>query len=409
VKQVLFVLAAISMFVVGAAQAATTDTEELTEFLVKKGILTVEDAASFRADLAIMRQADAQKPKKEFNVVAKTPVNVSGYLQLQYNSTQGYNVYDEGKIRRARVSLSGDLTRQVGYKFQVDAVQPLRDVVQSATLTGSQSSGYTLTTKTTKVVTRPILLDAQIEYRPMLLPYVKFSVGQFKLPFGRENLESSPKLESIERSTMTERLVPGRDIGSQGRDIGGMAGGQVRFLEGKVAVDWASGVFNGAGINVGEDNYWKDTCERLIVTLWNKLSLGGSQYDGKFWAKRGSRNVKTDKIRSGAEATLVWEPISIKSEFVAVNDTLKAEGWYAQGLWHALKKPLDLEAVVKYEAYHPNLAYDADHVRTDVSTVGLNWNLNKSARLQANYQFRKDPEGQEKRNDTFLAQFQAQF
>ncbi|MBI4777689.1 hypothetical protein HY792_02010 [Candidatus Desantisbacteria bacterium] len=197
----------VSIFIGQQTVFALGVDELLLDRLVKKGVITPEDAAGIRAEAAVKAQEEL-KAKKRFNVEGKTRIDLSGYLHFQYAADEATGKFDGFKIRRVRLDFRGDVSKDIGWRTQLDAVQPLKNVVEKVT----QKDAATVTTTTTKAVTRPVLLDAYLDYKPY--SFANFRIGQFKLPFGQENLESSPKRDIINRSQVTERLVPGRDIGS---------------------------------------------------------------------------------------------------------------------------------------------------------------------------------------------------
>lgn len=368
--------------------------EVLLDRLVEKGLITLEDAAIIRAETAIKTQEELElKRTDKYNVEGKTKFGFGGYLQLQYNATQ--SVFSESRIRRARIDVKGDIPENISWRLQMDTVQPLKRVLDSLALTQNPTTkDVSIKTTTTTVVTRPVLLDATIDYK---FPSFIFRVGQFKLPFGRENLESSPKLDTINRSQVTEKLVPGRDIGSQGRDIGALVSGIYAFSSGKM-VDYSIGVFNGAGINVGDDNNSKDIAVRLLTFPAQGLTCGTAYYSGK------SGPDRKKKLRTGFELSYITPTLSLKSEYVTGKEGLiKKYGWYGQ---LGYKFHLQKELVLKFDRLEPDKTKVND--RSSVWTLGLNWFLNKSSKIQANYEW-KTEEGKKIDNNTFLTQFQVQF
>ena len=64
------------------AFAAESDVDRLLDLLTEKGVISKEDAAAFRADLAIKKQEEKQE-QKEFTVIAGKPIKISGYTQLR--------------------------------------------------------------------------------------------------------------------------------------------------------------------------------------------------------------------------------------------------------------------------------------------------------------------------------------
>lgn len=379
-------------FILFYLSGISSANELLIDRLIEKGVLTQEDAAGIRAEAAIKAQEEAEKRKK-FSVEGKSRIDLGGYIQAQYTNDNSNSARNEFKIRRARLDLRGN-TPQTGWRLQVDAVQPLKDAVTSLSQNATTKD---VTVKTSKVVTRPVLLDAYLDYN--LHPYASLRVGQFKIPFGRENLESSPNLDTINRSQVTERLVPGRDIGSQGRDIGGQVSGVLDAGDGTKIAEYAVGIFNGAGINVGETNDRKDADIRLLLFPVQGLAVGAAYYNGKTGA-----SADMDKIRTGVEAAYTVNGLFMKGEYIMGKDgSTDKYGWYAIAGYRFIPA---LEGVVKYDSLDPD--EDAADDRTDVTTFGVNWLLSKSAKIQLNYEI-KTEEGPKIANNAFLSQFQLQF
>ncbi|MBA3885683.1 MAG: hypothetical protein H0X67_08110 [Acidobacteria bacterium] len=77
--------------------------------------------------------------------------------------------------------------------------------------------------------------DAIIEIRPVGRDY-RFQMGQFKAPFGLQQLVSSGKLQFVERAITDAKFTPMRDMGVM---LAGTAAGEV--------VGYNLGLFNGSG------------------------------------------------------------------------------------------------------------------------------------------------------------------
>ena len=115
----------------------------------------------------------------------------------------------------ARVNVSGSFLENFDFKIEADfGANSL-----------SEQSGY-----------RAAITDAYLNWNRFAAANVKF--GQFKTPFGYEQLTPDPKALTIERSLPNDRLTDGRQIGL------GVAGD---FL--KKRVGYSVGVFNGSGVN----------------------------------------------------------------------------------------------------------------------------------------------------------------
>ena len=153
--------------------------------------------------------ARAQETKDSPVMTALKSLKLSGYAQV-YGAVWDKDT-DTFSLHRARVSLSGELVKNLRFKVQVDLVKS------------------------------PVLLDGLVEFEPFKAAGLRF--GQFKVPFSIENLVSSGDLDLINRSLVVDTLCPGRDNGSSGRDIGVVAYGTYSVLE------YTAGLFNGSGIN----------------------------------------------------------------------------------------------------------------------------------------------------------------
>jgi len=377
----LFILAPLSM-------AKESDLDKLINLLIEKGVITLEEAAKLRADLAIQKQAEKEK-QKEFTIVGEKLMKLSGYTQFRYQALQEQGKIDGFDIRRARLSLKGDITPHFSYKLQQEF--------------GGSS---------------PKLIDADFgfEYNH----HFKLNAGQFKIPFSQENLISSNKLELINRTQVVEALVArGKDlIGNQnGRDIGVMATGSFWQVSDNFIVDYALGMFNGSGVNASDKDEQKDFVGRLIFHPVTGLAFGGSFYAG------GISNTLTkeyDRNRIGAEFSYELQQLSFKGEYLTGKDgafdktankyILKKDGginkagWYLQAGYYLT--PKIFQAVVRYDTFDPNT--DQSKNAANVYTVGINWLFNKWTKLQLNYEI-KDEEGKKINNNAMLAQLQIGF
>lgn len=86
------------------------------------------------------------------------------------------------------------------------------------------------------------LKDAIVEIRPVGRPY-RVQLGQFKVPFGLQQLTSSGRLQFVDRSFTDLKFNPSRDMGVM---FSGTAAGR--------KVGYELGVFNGAGESLRQNN-----------------------------------------------------------------------------------------------------------------------------------------------------------
>jgi phosphate-selective porin OprO and OprP len=368
----------VSIFIfvmISVSWSSESEVDKLLQLLIKKGVITEQDAAEFRADLAVSKQEEKEK-QKEFNITAGKPIKISGYTQLRYQSLQEDGKNDGFDIRRSRIDIKGNLTSQFDYEFQGEWA-------------GSSAK----------------LLDAVLGYT--IIPELKLTGGQFKIPFSLENFISDAKLETINRSQVVEALAARKKdvIGDQnGRDIGVQASGSLFKTEDRAIVDYAIGVFDGAGINATDNNDQKDLAGRVVVHPIPGLNIGGSFYRGDDrWGKNSTLNQTRDRV--GAEFAYYYKALDLKGEYIRGKDgSTKKDGWYLLGGYYVI--PHVLQGIVKYDTYDPDRSKDDD--RANVTTLGLNWIVNKWALLQVNYEY-KDEQGTEVGNNVFSTQLTLQF
>lgn len=357
-----------------APPARASEVDRLLELLVKKHLVSKEEAAALRDKVekdkvseraqALVEKQNQEAEKKEHPVTASSRIKLSGWAQARYTNAVGTT--NSLELRRARLAVDGNPTPRVAYKVQIDGVRS------------------------------PVLLDARLDYN--YRPYAKVTVGQFKIPFSQENLVSSRDLIPIERSLVGLALVPGRDTGSNGRDIGAQLAGNIVRGDGRPLFDYAVGIFNGAGINTRDDNRRKDAAARLVVHPFAGLSLAGDYYNGASGAKELSRE------RAGVEFAYVRKLYSLRGEYIwGHDDRVPKYGWYTQFAYRLRPR---WEALARFDTYDPKRHAGKDVTNTYL--VGVNWYLSNGVKLQANYGL-VDQEARTNLTNLFLSQLQFQF
>ena len=329
------------------------------------------------SQLSLARESktgEGQSNKEEFSLIATKPLYLSGYTQVRYQAHEsGSNGFD---VRRARISLKGKMSDRLGYRLQTD-------------LGGSS----------------PKLLDAELTFA--LAAGAKISAGQFKIPFSRENLVSSPDLATINRSQIVEALTArGKDVigNHNGRDIGVMLSGTAGKNAQASLFDYALGAFNGSGINIADRNKQKDVVGRAVFHPLKNMGLGGSFYAGKYTLADDEVSEKT-RQRIGAEFSCTIASLSLASEYITgKDDNIKKAGWYLQAGFLVI--PEKLQGVLKFDTYDRNTSIPNNSNR--VSTIGANIFFDEKSRLQLDYEF-KDEQGGEEINNSFIAQLQFGF
>jgi len=349
-------------------------TNDVLDLLIKNKSITQEQADSVRAEAAI-KQQDVDAGKKSFFASASRLIQLSGYTQVRYKSQQETGKVDGFDIRRARLDIRGNVSPYFSYRLQTD-------------FAGT-----------------PKLIDAYAEIK--IYDCFNFTIGQAKIPFSMENLASSNKMESIDRSQVVEALVGrGQDvIGNQnGRDIGVQLGGSFVKSENRFLFDYKIGLFNGSGINAADKNENKDFVGRLVAHPVKGFDIGGSYYTGK-----GNFGKPTptdqDRNRYGIELNYEYKRFFVRGEFIEGKDgSITRNGWYAQTGYFLI--PAKFQLIAKYDTYDTDTS-----VSNDVSTaylIGATYNFNNWSRIQAGYTIKKE-EGPEISNNFGVIQYQISF
>ncbi|WP_428331204.1 porin [Mucilaginibacter sp.] len=339
--------------------------EDLLNILIKKNVLSQQEADSIRADQAIKEQAKKDKANQHNITIGTRALQISGLVQTEYQGFQQSGFNNSFSLHRARLDVKGDINDNWNYEV------------------------YTEFAGTTK------LLDAYTTYK--IADYLKFTAGQFKVPFSLESLISDSQLDFIDRSQVVNALA-GRSadvIGNQnGRDIGIQIGGSFAKLNEHYLFDYTFGVFNGAGYDVTADNNSrKDIVGRLTVHPIKNLDISGNFYNGVGFYGTPAKNQKRN--RGGFDARYVIGGLAIQAEYDKGTDgAIKRDGWFGQATYFVIPKRLQLAA--KYDTYDPNKIVKTD--RTNYYTGGVNYYFNNWARITLDYIDRREEITQVKNN-----------
>lgn len=332
---------------------------------------------------------------------------IGGLIQAQFDvgdrgDSRFSNDNDRFYLRRARLNATGKFLEEFDFRLEMD-------------LAGSLSNTSAL---------RAQMTDGFITWNRYVEASVR--VGQFKTPFGFEQLYGDPRLYAIERSLANDRLTLSRQIGAQ------VAG---EFFEKRLT--YALGAFNGNAVNnnFNDDDRFLDV-GRLVVVPWQgKLgstsatwSLGGNGFSSKDTnvplADLGVDSTPTTSDRDGiftgerqglgVDTQLIAGPLEIWVEYLSVHfepesriprSELDADGGYVQATWFFL--PDRFQALLKYETFDPNTEREEDE--TDTVTVGASYYVKgHDIKLMLNY-LRTDAPGPLESQDKVIARLQVIF
>ena len=335
-------------------------------------------------------------------------LTLGGLLQVQFEDGDRGDARfpatgeDRFYLRRARLNATGTFAEDFDFRLEFDLAGTL-----------SNTTGL-----------RAQMTDGYVNWNHYAFANVR--AGQFKTPFGFEQLYGDPRLLTIERSLANDRLTLNRQLGAQ--------------LWGDLLdkhLSYAVGVFNGNGVNnSGNDNGKFLWAERLAVTPWKgnlfggpaSWAIGANAFQSEDTALSlpdlnldstpttpDKDNLFTGKRHGyGVDSQLETGPFSLWVEYLRNHleptdakpfSQLDADGWYAQaGVFLVPKK---LQAVVKYETFDPSRRISGDDVSTD--TVGLNYYIHgNNLKLQLDY-LRTDLAGNADTQNKVIMRLQAWF
>ena len=372
-KSILFITILLLSGLVSKAQ----QNDDLLNVLIKKNLITQQEADSIRSDQALKEQAKLDKEKKNQHGISigSRALQISGLIQTEYEGYQQSGVNNSFSLHRARLDVKGDINDNWNYEV------------------------YTEFAGTTK------LLDAYSTYK--IADFLKISAGQFKVPFSLESLIADSQLEFIDRTQVVNALA-GRSndvIGNQnGRDIGAQVSGSFAKVDNQYLFDYTFGVFNGAGYDVTADNNnHKDIVGRLSIHPISNLSVSGDFYNGVGNYGTPAKNQKRD--REGIDARYTIGGFALQAEYDKGTDgTIKRDGWYGQASYFVLPKHIQLAA--RYDTYDPNQV--STNVRTNYYSGAVNYFFNDWAKLAIDYIDRREEVTQVK-NNLFEVQLQLTF
>jgi len=349
-------------------------------------------------------------------------LTLGGYVQMNYedgdvSAFEGRfgltALKDRFRLRRARISITGDYTEQFDFKVEGDFEQSDAAVTAISKVT-VKDGVVTTTTTSTSNRTQFSATDIFINWHG--IPEANVRVGQWKAPFGLENLTPDTLIYTIERSLPTGAIVPERQIGAMvwGKPLTNV------FPDEKDLLTYYGGVFNGNGRNFNNN----DNNEFMYVTRLELQPFKGQLMGQESYLKLGAdyfhsrddagTNISPAlNLRVGPDGSLSSFTLTSADErnafsfdawlrlgrFDLIGEFLEehvdgrevngvpampsfvTNGYYVQGSYFLL--PKKLQAVVKWEALNPG-QFGNDGIHS--ITGGLNYYIHgDNIKLMANY------------------------
>jgi len=246
--------------------------------------------------------------------------------------------------------------------------------------------------------------------------------GQFKVPFGRQELTSSGNQQFVDRSIVSSEFAKGRDIGLQlwGQTPGG-------------SIEWRTGIFNGAGRNrTVNDNDKFQFNARVTWQPFGDAKYSESDFEtttkpllavaANYEANNTQGSTTGDDIDRevfGSDLSFKFKGLSVFAEYFRrvsepeASIDFDSDGIHAQAGYFLYKR--SLEVALRYAAIDPRdntvnstgvqVATVANDHRIERG-VALNWFMNKHfLKLQADYRQVED-EARDRTDDEARLQMQ---
>src|SRR5437016_6112842 len=392
-------------------QKRNADLEQEVSSLKKQAASPAEVGARMKTKImsegkSYVEKAVMEEEKPPVFVVPRASefkLVLGGYIQVNFedgdvSAFEGRfgqtAVKDRFRLRRARINLTGDFAEQFDFKVEGDFGQG--DGLNSSRLAFSGT-------------------DIFVNWHQF--PEANVKVGQWKAPFGLEQLTPDTTIYIIERSLPTGAITPDRQIGAQlwGKPFTNI------WPDGKDLLTYYAGIFNGNGrnVSVNDNNNFMYVGRLELMPFKGKifgqdssLKLGGdvlNSRDDKGTNISQSLNLLVNADGSlspftlpGADERTAWSvdawfnlgPFDLIGEYLeeyvdgrTVAGTppgfasFEPSGWYIQGSYFLV--PKKFQAVVKFEDLNPGqMGSDGIHSITG----GLNYYIHgNDIKLMANY------------------------
>jgi len=300
---------------------------------------------------------------------------------------------DRFRLRRARLNLTGDFAEQFDFKVEGD--------FENSDGLNNNRTAFEAT-------------DIFINWHQF--PWAQIKMGQWKAPFGLEQVTPDPVLYTIERTLPTGAITPERQIGVQlwGKPFATIWPGQAD------ALTYYAGIFNGNGRNTtNNDNnnfmyvgrlestlfqgvFGKGSFLKLGADVLNSRDDKGTNISQTLTLLVNSDGSLSPFVLPGADERTAWSvdawlrmgPFDLIGEFLQehVNprtvdgvpggfDAFTTDGFYVTGAYYII--PKKLQAVVQWQYLNPGQKGN-DGLSSIVG--GLNWYIRgDDLKLMVNY------------------------
>ncbi len=405
-------------------QQRNADLEKQVSLLKKSGGSTPraarETVATASSDgKTVVEKTEVKEEKPSVFAIAAASefkLTLGGFIQAQieagdvsafegrFQPASG-EIKDRFRIRRARINVSGDYKEEFDFKLEGEFEQ------SDVGFTVRDANGRTLGSNSTRTAFGATDVFANWHRFPEL----NVKVGQYKAPFGLEQLTPDTKLFFNERSLVTTALTPERQIGVMlwGKPLARL------WPEQKDLLTYSVGAFNGTGRNITTN----DNNEFMYVGRLEVMALKSKILNQDVSVKFGADGLSSrdeagntispalrensdgslssfslpsagERTAYGLDASVRVGPFDFVGEYLnqrvstrIVNGiaplftAFRSDGYYLQGSYFVIPKKLQL--VTKWESFNPDQFADDD---IHSITAGVNYYLKgDDIKLLANY------------------------
>jgi phosphate-selective porin OprO/OprP len=419
------------------------ELDQRVKILDRKQEIATEEAVAKQKNAVVVNASEKGFGLKSAD--GQFEYKLRGLVQLDYRAFGGDaypNAVNGFLARRIRPTFEGTIFGIYGFRFTPEF--------------GESGDGTTATNKARVV---DAYLDARLD------PSFQIRAGKFKPFVGLERLQSANDIKFIERSYVSNNILPNRDLGFSVQ-------GDVLNKKLNYAVGIYNGITDGSESSTAQDiNTGKDYTARLFATPFDGdgsalagLGFGLAATTGNtngnalptyktpgqannFFSYASNVTSNGQRTRLSPQANYYNGPFGLLTEYAyskqdaiktgASAITLKNDAWHVTGSWlltgetASFKgvKPFSpfksggdggwgaLEVVARYEANHIDnsipVAYRGSSYALDAKSwaLGLNWYLNEDAKFALNYE-RTTLEGgtlDNKKEDLLVARYQLAF
>ena len=281
------------------------------------------EISGLKKELGYTKSADAPKDAPVAATVApilvrpggkETKFALGGFIQALAETggapdSRYTGMNDRFYVRRVRINVNASFAEHFAAKIEADF--GAGSIAASSGIRGQLTDGYVQWNR---------------------YPEATIRLGQFKTPFGFEQLFSDTKVFTIERGLVSDRLTVSRQIG-------GMLTGDVA----ENRLNYSVGAFSGNGVNTGNN----DNDDFMLAGRLTGVLLEGERSGRKFTWTAGINAFSSDDTDTftgrrsgfGLDTQLAFGPANVQAEWLqntrdpVTGTTIKQDGFSLMGAW----------------------------------------------------------------------------